>query len=159
MPSTPGKAAGSGKAAGTAAPGPPAAGRGWEEPGIHWLHTVRGAIGSAAALQENVICWENLGGRCPSLSLGRGGTQEHGPARGGMRGRGRATLVTPGPVCHLQPGRARGGLAWAPGFPGKWENRDFSPAGGSRRFPARCITPRHTRHKYLTLLTTLLISN
>lgn len=71
---------------------------------------VQGAIGSGAALQENVICWENLGGRWPSLSLARGGMQEHGPARGGMPGRvpaiGDTRLrLSPSRECGRAPGR------------------------------------------------------
>lgn len=67
--------------------------RRWEEPGVHWLRGAR-SDWPGAALQQNVICWQNLGGRCPSLSLARGGMQERGPA----------TSATPGSGCHLQPG-------------------------------------------------------
>lgn len=100
---------------------------GWEEPGMHWLRGA-GSDWPGAALQANVICWQNLGGRCPSLSLARGGMQEHGPA----------TSATPGSGCHLQQrGRARLGS----GIPWEMANPGFL----TRRFPARCLTSHRTR--------------
>lgn len=131
------------KAAATAAPRPSsrrAAGRGWEEPGIHWLHGAR-----------RDWLWRGFAGKCHLLG-------EFGwPLSQPVPRQGRDAGTRPCPISDIQlrlspsaarrqRGRAREGLGWALEFPGKWENRDFS-VRGSRRFPARCITSHHTPHE------------
>lgn len=123
--------------------------------------TVQGAIGSGAAGQENVICWENLGGRCRSLSLARGGVQEHGPARGGMQ---------PPRPCHWRhpalavtcSGRARlgSGIPWETGKPGFLSSASLGngktgiskqPGNAGVSLPAashHLTQDTHRRHKY-----------